>query len=231
MGNQIPARPATEESSSKEQDLGFRYRDEAVHKEYIYCQADGVITINDYVDVDPYSFQAKKCQGNGLGNGILCVAQVAFTDNYYGFFEVVRKGVYEGFRKGGVAFGTSNTGLPTGTAGDENGIITAGGNAFEYHILGTQTILYPTWTLGTGINMLFDATADDGWELTNGIRAADPLAFVVGQDGAFHMKVKFSVATVSGTDDCAVGFRKAEAYQANIDDYHELVCFPGYAVG
>ena len=36
------------------------------------------------------------------------------------------------------------------------------------------------------------------------------------------MKVKLNIADVSGTDDCAVGFRKAEAYQANIDNYDEM---------
>ena len=227
MSDIVIAQKVTEQNVANKMKLGLVYEDSSTGKTYIYGQADGAIVINDYVIVDGHSYQAKKCQGNGLSmtSGILCVARVAYTDDYYGWFEVVRKGIYEGFRRGGIAFGTSNTGLPTGTAGDENGIITADGNVFEYHILGTQTILYPTWTLGTGINFLFDATADDGHEITNGIRATDPLAFVVGQDGAFHMKVKFSVADISGTDDLVVGFRKAEAYQANVDDYDEMAAF------
>lgn len=225
MGNQIPARPATEQSSAQEQDLGFRYRDESVHKEYIYGQADGAIVINDYVDVDPYSFQVKKCQGNGLGNGILCVARVAFTDNYYGLFEVVRKGIYEGFRKGGLCTGMDNTGLPLTADTSENVMITANGNYFEIVNINAQTILYPTFTLGTGINLLYDATDTDGIEFTNGIRAGDKMSFVVGQDGAFHMKVKFSIEDVTGTDDCAIGFRKAEAYAPLIDDYDEMAAF------
>ena len=34
--------------------------------------------------------------------------------------------------------------------------------------------------------------------------------------------MKFAIADVSDTDDCAFGFRKVEAYQANIDDYDEM---------
>lgn len=225
MGNQIPARPATEQSSVQEQDLGFKYRDESVHKEYIYCQADGAITINDYVDIDPYSFQAKKCQGNGLSSGILTAARVAFTDNYYGLFEVVRKGVYEGFRRGGFCSGQDNTGLPLTADTSENLMMTTDGNYFEIVNINAQTILYPTFTLGTSINLLYDATDTDGVEFTMGIRAGDKYSFVVGQDGAFHMKVKMSIADVSGTDDFVIGFRKAEAYAPLVDNYDEMAGF------
>ncbi len=223
MSDIVIAQKVTEQNIANKMKLGLIYEDPSTGKTYIYGHADGTITINDYVDVDPYSYEAMTCRGNGLGNGILCVARVAYTDNYYGWFEVVRKGIYEGFRKGGHCAGTSNTGLPTGTTGDENILVTANGNYFEYHILGAgQTILYPTFTLGTGMNLLFDAADDEGHELSMGIRSGDKMSFVVGVDGAFHLKVKFSIADVSGTDDCAIGFRKAEAYQANIDDYDQL---------
>ena len=123
---------------------------------------------------------------------------------------------------GGVAGGVGNTGLPTGTAGDVNTLHTSLGNTFEYCIKGTQTILYPTWTLGTGLNILFDQTANDGIELTNGISSISRCAFTVGTSPAFHLRAKFTITDVSGTDDCAIGFRKAEAYQGNLDDYDEL---------
>jgi len=46
--------------------------------------------------------------------------------------------------------------------------------------------------------------------------------FTVGTHGAFYAELKFSIATVAGTDDCAFGFRKVEALQANVDDYDEM---------
>ena len=110
---------------------------------------------------------------------------------------------------------------PTGTTGDENLLVTEK-NSFEYHILGTQTILFPGW----GANGLdigsFDAVDNDGVELTQGILARSKSAFVIGTDGPFFFQVDFDIADVSGTDDCAVGFRKAEAYQAAIDNYSDM---------
>jgi len=149
------------------------------------------------------------------------IAMQAFRD---GWFEIqeMSKFLFENFQKAGICGGITNTGLPTGTGGDENYMISGNGNYFEYHILGTQTILYPTWTLATGLNISMDATDNDGVEWTNGITSKSKCAFTVGTDGAFHFKVRFSIADVSGSDDCAIGFRKAEAYQANIDDYDEM---------
>ncbi len=113
-------------------------------------------------------------------------------------------------------------GAATGTGGDEN-VMQFEENNFEYHILGTQTILAPS-LVATGLNVGMDQTNDDGVEIGQGITAKSRAAFVVGTDAAFYAKCKFSIGTVAGTDDCAFGFRKAEAYQANIDDYDEMAC-------
>jgi hypothetical protein len=113
-----------------------------------------------------------------------------------------------------------NTAVGTGATGDEN-ILHIGGVQFEQHILGTQTILVPVLSTG-GLNIGLDQTDNDGMELCTGIVAQNRGTFVVGTDGAFFAKMKFSIATVAGTDDCAFGFRKMEAYQANIDDYDEM---------
>ena len=115
----------------------------------------------------------------------------------------------------------SGGGAPTGTAGDENVMLCGSGNCFEYHILGTQTVLGPDWT-EPGLDIAtFDQTENDGAELTMGISASSPILFTVGTDPAFFFKCRFLITNVSGTDDCAMGFRKREAYQANIDDYDE----------
>jgi hypothetical protein len=110
-------------------------------------------------------------------------------------------------------------GAATGTGGHEN-LMRFLNNQFEFHILGTQTITAPVMG-ATGLNIGMDQTADDGVEISQGILANSDMAFVVGTDACF-LKVQFSIEDVSGTDDCAVGFRKAEDYQAAIDDYDEM---------
>lgn len=121
-------------------------------------------------------------------------------------------------------------GNPTGTAGDVN-TLQLGNHQLQYHVLGTQTILGPKRT-DTGLDISQDATDDDGVEYTTGCE--DPAntvisdtvgssrgTFKVGTDPVFGFALKFKITDVSGTDDCAVGFRKCEAYQAAIDNYDE----------
>ena len=96
-----------------------------------------------------------------------------------------------------------------GGAGEVD-IMSLGSNIFEYCILGAgQTIFAPTLA-ATGLLASLDLTANDGAEYTQGILASSKQAMVIGTD-AFYFKLKFSIATVGGTDDCAVGFRLAEA--------------------
>lgn len=111
-------------------------------------------------------------------------------------------------------------GAATGTAGDEN-ICMLPGATFEYHILGTQTIVAPSMGVG-GLDISLDAADNDGAEFCLGINAATNGAFVVGTSPAFYAKMLFTIADVSDTDDCAFGFRKVEAYQAAIDNYDEM---------
>lgn len=98
--------------------------------------------------------------------------------------------------------------------------------SLEYEPKGTQTILAPVVvSVSEGVsalNIAMDQTDDDGVELCPGILNSNALSFKVGYDAAFFIKVSFSIGDVSGTDDCAIGFRKAEAYQANIDDYADM---------
>lgn len=113
-------------------------------------------------------------------------------------------------------------GAASGTAGDTN-VMQTRNNCFEYNIKGTQTITAPSIvqvSAGvTALNISMDQTDNDGVEITPGILTANPNVFLVGTSRAFFFRCRFSIADVSGTDDCAIGFREAEAYQANIDDY------------
>lgn len=96
----------------------------------------------------------------------------------------------------------------------------------EYQPKGTQTILAPVVvSVSEGVSALnigMDQTDNDGVELCAGIINSNNMAFKIGEAAAFFLRVRFSIQTVLGTDDCAVGFRKVEAYQANIDDYADM---------
>lgn len=128
---------------------------------------------------------------------------------------------YEEFEVAPSAIKADGTTAASGTGADTN-LLTFENNRFEYNIKGTQTIKVPTFgALGLDIGM--DQTDNDGVEITQGITARSKAAFVAGTD-AFYLKVQFSIEDVSGTDDCAIGFRRAEAYQANFDDYLDAAC-------
>lgn len=130
------------------------------------------------------------------------------------------KYVFETFQQNPV-YSNKAGGAATGTAGDENVLILPT-TAFEYHVLGTQTIVAPTIS-ASGLDMgSMDQTANDGLELNHGILSSQIPSFTVGTDRAFFLRARFSIADVSGTDDCAIGFRKVEANQANIDDYADM---------
>ena len=94
------------------------------------------------------------------------------------------------------------------------------GLGFEYDPLGTQTITSPQIT-ADGLNISMDQTEDDGVILCRGITARNPESFVIGTDPAFYAKCRFTIANVSGTDDCAFGFVKATAYESNFDDWED----------
>lgn len=139
-----------------------------------------------------------------------------FWDEKYQYFNWIYEPVTA--QKGGGAAG--------GATGDENLIITPQGQ-LEYHILGAgQTITAPSLvSVSEGVsalNLQLDETDDEGAEYCAGILNSCRQAFKVGTDAAFFFRVRFSIEDVSGTDDCAIGFRKVEAYQANLDDYADM---------
>jgi hypothetical protein len=114
---------------------------------------------------------------------------------------------------------------PTGTTGDTNIALFPGtcGFSAQYHVKGTQTLLAPLLdTAGKGLDISQDQTDNDGVEYVFGtINSNSPFAWTVGTHNGF-VEIRFEIADVSGTDDCAVGVRKLEAFTANFDDYDEL---------
>ncbi len=130
------------------------------------------------------------------------------------------KYIFENFTSNG-AVSKVGGGASGGTAGNVNALVLPT-TSFEYAILGTQTITAPVISVN-GLDMgSMDQTANDGLELNHGVLTTQIPAFIIGTDAAFFLRARFSIADVSGTDDCAVGFRKCEANQANIDDYADM---------
>lgn len=108
------------------------------------------------------------------------------------------------------------------TAAGPNRILGRNGLHATYTQRGTQTILGPVLDVDKGLNVTQDQTDDDGVEYIFGaLGLINPFVHVVGTTPDSFIRVKMRIADVSGTDDCALGFRKNEAIQANIDDYDE----------
>lgn len=131
--------------------------------------------------------------------------------------------VYEVFDHQPVCFDDAGYGDPTGSEGDENRMITAQGNYFEYHIIGAggQTIVAPVFG-ANGLNIALDQASGEGLEISQGITARSRGAFIIGAAEDFFLRVRASIEDVSGEAEFAVGFRKVEAYQALIDNYDEM---------
>jgi hypothetical protein len=125
--------------------------------------------------------------------------------------------VYEKFQSAPVCM--NNAGIaPSGTSGHTN-LAAFENNIFEYFMIGTQTLVVPTIS-ADGLLASLDLTNNEGVEYSMGITARSKVAFTIGTSPAFFLKVGLLVADVSGSDICAVGFRKAaQAYQAAFADY------------
>jgi hypothetical protein len=135
---------------------------------------------------------------------------------------------YEKFNYAPAVTKTSGFGDPTGVTGDINLVQFRRLNA-SVHVKGTQTLLGPVSNSATGgLQIQQDLTADDGVEYILGQfnTNMNPFGLTVGAATGKDRfaRLKFSISDVSGTDDCAFGFRKFQTAQANIDDYtDELV--------
>lgn len=117
-------------------------------------------------------------------------------------------------------------GASSGSTGAVN-ILTTSKSSFEYAILGAgQTITAPkiaSISAGvSGLNCELDPSNNEGLEICAGILANNRNAFQIGAASAFYFRARLLLSVVANTDDCAIGFRKAEAYQANIDDYADM---------
>lgn len=130
---------------------------------------------------------------------------------------------------GGLAPATTGGFDVCSTTGNPNFLVIPG---FPYYLemdaKGTNTACAPTWAAATGMNIVTDGAADEGFEITAGITAASPAAFVVGTDPAFYMKVVIDQATVAESDEFYCGFRLAEAYDATTCTTYDTYLAIGY---
>jgi hypothetical protein len=121
-------------------------------------------------------------------------------------------------------------GDPTGATGDSNHLAFVGplGSMDAlYHIKWAgQTLLAPANdATNGGLLAGLDVAASEGVEYVPGamLTVHNPFAVVAG-DGdypAMFIRLRFAAGTVANVAQCAVGFRKAEAAQADKDDYDE----------
>lgn len=87
------------------------------------------------------------------------------------------------------------------------------GQTFEVDMKATVGAPNLPWAVAEGIaNPVLDAE-NEGIEITRGITAASPAAFVIDTDQAFYLRVLATVTTVANTDAFEIGFRTVEAYQ------------------
>jgi hypothetical protein len=133
---------------------------------------------------------------------------------------VRKKGSFDNFLMEPMCTAKLGAGAATGTAGDEN-LMYTGANLFEYHIVGTATVVAPT-RIATGLSIGLDVADNDGIEISTGILNGNQSAFTVGTDGPFSFKCRFDIADVSGSDQCMVGLRKVAAYNVDPDSYTDF---------
>jgi len=103
---------------------------------------------------------------------------------------------------------------------------------YEQHLAivestGTAVYAFPSVS-ADGLELSLDANVTDGvtaQEITNGITAASPCAYTVGTDRPFYLEAKVKIDDISDLEELFVGFRKAEAYQADPDSYDEMAAF------
>jgi len=124
---------------------------------------------------------------------------------------------------------TPGYGPPTGATGDVNLLSFPSGMLAAYHIKGAgQTILAPFNNASGGyFDAGLDQAAAEGVEYLLGGISTLHSPFAVTQGGnapAAFNRLRFDTGTVANVAEAAVGFRRAEAFQANLDDYADLVC-------
>lgn len=116
----------------------------------------------------------------------------------------------------------------TGAAGEELGFH-SGRAAYECHqaAVATPAVVTP-FQSADGLEVKPVAAAD-ALEITNGTTALSRAAYTIGSFDDVDKKIFFSckvkIDDISDVTELAIGWRKAEAYQAAVDNYDEMAAF------
>ena len=130
----------------------------------------------------------------------------------------------------------------SGVTAEINRTTLANGARFYIQNIGTQTLVAPVVD-GVGLDFSGDQADNEGKQgivlakETDSATTTHPYlggrdfsidtrfrSFTVGTSPAFYCSFTVEIDNVSGTDDCAFGFREVENFQAALDDYTDLSC-------
>jgi len=114
-------------------------------------------------------------------------------------------------------------------AGDELALRSAKGNPFEAHVVTVESTGTALWNLpfvsASGLELNLDILDGiNAIEISNGILSTSRSAMTVGQN-RWMAEAKIKVDTIANVGEMWFGLRKAEAYQADPDNYDEMACF------
>lgn len=120
---------------------------------------------------------------------------------------------------------TDGTGNPPGTDTSEFLAHFKRGSLLG-HCIGASTVLGPALSTTTGnLGLQLDKTNGEGVEYAFDIGdniGKGPFAHTVGTSAPMVIRLKFTIDDVSELGECAVGFRKKQAFDAAIDNYTDF---------
>ena len=106
------------------------------------------------------------------------------------------------------------TAFPTASQGQTDLIVCENGGLIQLYQSTAQTLM-PTAQAAGGLEIALDQVENEAVEYVPGCNlAAGKLTFTLGTSPNFFIKARFAITDVSGTDQCAIGFRKQEAFTA-----------------
>lgn len=116
----------------------------------------------------------------------------------------------------------------TGAAGEELGLHT-GKHPFEVHQAAVDSAAVVTPYVSADGLELQPVAAGDDLELSNGTTSRSKAAYTVGSfpdaNKKIYFEAKVKIDDISDVSELAMGWRKAEAYQAAVDSYDEMAAW------
>lgn len=111
----------------------------------------------------------------------------------------------------------------TGATAEIYGFSTSAGNYEQYNAATASAAVITAYQSSAGL-VLKPVAAGDNLEITNGTTSLSPACFTAGGGIRAMLEATIKITTVTSVTELWLGWRKAEAYQADPDDYDELAC-------